>query len=286
MTQYMKSPPDHIILELERRRKAAELTRQNRTTTPGLKQMKAATSYSSLSELLQTIEERAKSRRDCAIHPETNTYSNGQCPDCIREEEERKKLAIWNNPSPEMVKAGVPEKYIRERWTLEELGLSEKMKAGLYRYAENLHVSILYCGVTGCGKTTLAVCVLREVVRLGKPALFVSVSDFLMELREAYEGNWPVTKKISTIKKTPFLVLDDLAAHGYSDKDLDYLYSIIDHRINYMLPTIVTTNLDFESIKPGRPGELERVLGARTASRLASFWRPKLARVDYRKGER
>jgi len=74
----------------------------------------------------------------------------------------------------------------------------------------------------------------------------------------------------------PLLILDDLGAHNYTDWTRNKLFSIINYRLNYMLPTIITTNINLE--------DLEHFLGERTTSRIIHMCHPYrlLVEVDIR----
>jgi len=54
--------------------------------------------------------------------------------------------------------------------------------------------------------------------------------------------------------------LDDLGAHNYTPWTCNKLYSLLNYRLNYHLPVIITTNLDLV--------EIEKFLGKRTTSRI------------------
>ena len=65
---------------------------------------------------------------------------------------------------------------------------------------------------------------------------------------------------MSEVKNVPVLVLDDLGAHNYTDWSLKTIFAILNYRVNFERPTIVTTNLENQ--------DLEKLLGSRIFSRL------------------
>lgn len=131
---------------------------------------------------------------------------------------------------------------------------------------------LLFTGQVGSGKTFLACCIVNTLLQKGTAPLFVVVPDLLDEIRYTYDisnQNKPEhTEKDLTeaAREAPLLVLDDLGAHNYTDWSRNKLYSIINYRLNFNLPTIITTNLDLE--------ELGEAVGKRTTSRILQMCRP------------
>jgi DNA replication protein DnaC len=91
------------------------------------------------------------------------------------------------------------------------------------------------------------------------------VPDFLDELRATYHKGGEETdiNEISLLngaRQVEVLILDDLGAHNYTPWTCNKLYSLLNYRMNYHLPVIITTNLDLL--------EIEKFLGKRTTSRI------------------
>ncbi|MEW5761702.1 MAG: ATP-binding protein [Bacillota bacterium] len=134
---------------------------------------------------------------------------------------------------------------------------------------------LLITGRVGSGKTFLACCIANAVLDAGKEALFLVVPDFLDRIRATYDGGQDeLTERdlLDTAREVQLLILDDLGAHQYTPWAQQKLYSILNHRLNYRLPTVVTTNLDLE--------ELNTYLGERTTSRLVQMCRVCRLAVD------
>jgi len=149
--------------------------------------------------------------------------------------------------------------------------------------------SILFTGKTGCGKTHLAVAILRELVKRldAYEFCFITAPELLLEIRATFK---PHAKKyndagqceadteqdvLDKYSKCELLILDDLGAEKVSDFTIQSLYLVIDRRNRNLRPTIVTTNLSLE--------EIETQIDARMASRLADMKVVKLTMPDYRK---
>ncbi|MBO8129114.1 MAG: ATP-binding protein [Peptococcaceae bacterium] len=134
---------------------------------------------------------------------------------------------------------------------------------------------ILFTGPVGSGKTFLACCIVNAIVTSpGQQVLFVVVPDFLDQIRATYDDNNDYTEQqlLDSAKTIPLLVLDDLGAHHYSEWALQKIYSILNYRLNYSLPTIITTNISLD--------EMQEHLGERTASRIVQLCRPVRLLVD------
>ena len=151
-------------------------------------------------------------------------------------------------------------------------------------------VSGLYlCGKAGTGKTYLAVAVANYLI--GKspkpepmvinyangyrhpcpaqlsPVRFFSTTDLLQRIRASYNFNnddvsdeCALENLIEVCKKTKLLILDDFGAEKPSEWVREQLFSVIEHRYNFRLPLIITSNL--------LPKELAQTYGERIADRI------------------
>lgn len=149
--------------------------------------------------------------------------------------------------------------------------------------------SILFMGKTGCGKTHLAVAIIRELVkrRAISNVKFITAPELLLEIRSTFKSRkkkWDGWEKgeettesevLDKYSQCELLILDDLGAEKVSDFTIQSLYLVIDRRNRDLRPTIVTTNLSLE--------EIESQIDARMASRLSDMKVVKLTMPDYRK---
>lgn len=135
---------------------------------------------------------------------------------------------------------------------------------------------LLLLGQVGSGKTHLAAAAANYLLRRQTRVLFLVVPDFLDELKNAFSGSYDQEENVRRLqdraKRTEILILDDLGSHNFSDWTRSVLFSILNYRMNECLTTIVTSNLDVDS--------LQELLGTRSLSRLLSLCEPCLLVSD------
>jgi len=117
-------------------------------------------------------------------------------------------------------------------------------------------------GPAGTGKTHMAVAtVLRWIAARGYGARFLVVPEWLQEIKGGFHDGRS-NELLYRARTAKLLVMDDLGAELATDWVQDTVYSVINHRYNELLPTVVTTNLNLS--------ELSSKYHDRLASRLAS----------------
>ncbi len=117
-------------------------------------------------------------------------------------------------------------------------------------------------GGVGSGKTFLAAAIANALLEQHIPLRFLVVPDFLDELRASFrndEGGGDVAR-MEAVRALPVLILDDLGAHNFTEWTKNKLLTLLNYRINYGLPTVITSNLDLQEVKDS--------LGDRIASRI------------------
>lgn len=135
---------------------------------------------------------------------------------------------------------------------------------------------LVFFGPVGTGKTHLAAAISNRLFgTIG--VLFISCPEFLMKLRDAMNGRG--AKKnlslLSTAKAVGLLVLDDIGTEKSSEWVTEILFILINHRYEFKLPTLLTTNCNLTL--------LEEKIGDRIVSRLVEMCRcVEFSGPDYR----
>ena len=177
---------------------------------------------------------------------------------------------------PRLVSPRVPEEYdtLAERLPTGVPGLDKLMDGGMFAGS-----TTLLLGMTGSGKTTIALQFALEGVKRGEPAIFVNFQENPAQLRRAIKGLGadpdvvqakglkliyanPVELQIDSIVGEIFkaiesgevrrLVIDAIGDIATAASDLqrlhDYLYSLIQHFAVRGVTTIVTLEVGDESL--------------------------------------
>jgi DNA replication protein DnaC len=119
-------------------------------------------------------------------------------------------------------------------------------------YARRPQGWLILFGNYGSGKTHLAAAIANEALRQHYQVLFAVVPDLLDHLRRTFAPNSEVEydERFEMVRDVRLLVLDDLGTENTTPWAREKLYQIINHRYNYSLPTVITSNRRPEDIEP------------------------------------
>jgi len=112
-------------------------------------------------------------------------------------------------------------------------------------------LNLLFYGKTGTGKTFLANCIKDAIQKKGFSVIFTSAFNFLNKTLQ-YHTTFDAEKysHIAPFLDCNLLIIDDLGTENMlKNVTIEYLYHILNERIQNGLHTIITTNLDDEEIK-------------------------------------
>jgi DNA replication protein DnaC len=107
-------------------------------------------------------------------------------------------------------------------------------------------------GSYGVGKTHLAAAIAHETLERGEGVLFTVVPDILDHLRTTFSPQCTIAydEQFDLLRTAPLLILDDLGTESATSWAREKLYQLINHRYNYRLPTVITSNLKPDAIEP------------------------------------
>lgn len=115
------------------------------------------------------------------------------------------------------------------------------------------HWLVLF-GNYGCGKTHLAAAIGHAALHQNaqRGVVFLVVPDLLDHLRSAFAPQSEVAydKMFEDIRNVSLLILDDLGTENATPWAREKLYQLINHRYNYRLATVITSNRDIKDIDP------------------------------------
>jgi len=140
------------------------------------------------------------------------------------------------------------------------------------RYAENFTPDsgtwVLYSSGYGAGKTHLACCIGNYVLhQLRRPVLFKKARDLLLEIRRTFSERGETEADIlNWVLSVELLILDDVGVDNPSPWIESTYWTIFDRRLEWELPTVVTTNYPLES--EAREVNLGERIGYGALSRL------------------
>jgi DNA replication protein DnaC len=138
-----------------------------------------------------------------------------------------------------------------------ELAAAEQHSLELaYRVAMNFAADptgwLLLEGLYGSGKTHLAAAVGNTRLIHGDMVLFITTPDLLDHLRNTYNpsSEMEYDDMFERIRSVPLLILDDLGAENPSSWALEKLFQLLNHRYSHRLPTVITTNINLDTLDP------------------------------------
>lgn len=133
-------------------------------------------------------------------------------------------------------------------------------------------------GKFGVGKTYIMGAIANQLADRNISSMLVYSPDFFRELKMGIsDGSY--NKKLELVKNVPVLILDDLGAETMSSwiRD-DILGVILQHRMLEKLPTLYTSNYDFDDLEEhlaySQKGGIEQLKAKRIMERIRHFAEP------------
>lgn len=140
--------------------------------------------------------------------------------------------------------------------SMKDIDISDKKRVATIKwlknfyddYPSNHHKKGLYLtGSFGSGKTYLTCAMLNELAKKGADIIIVYYPELLRSLKESLETDFG--KRMDKLKKCDILFLDDIGAEPVTPWARDeILGTILQYRMDAILPTFFTSNLSLEEL--------------------------------------
>ncbi|HEU4324049.1 MAG TPA: ATP-binding protein [Roseiflexaceae bacterium] len=146
------------------------------------------------------------------------------------------------------------------------------------QYAQNPQGWLVLFGKCGVGKTHLAAAIANEIFQHKTPHVIIAVvPDLLDHLRSTFgpSSERDYDETFATFCEVEVLVLDDFGTQNTTAWAREKLYQIINHRYNYALATVITTNHE--------PHEIDERIFSRMSDRALSEEHIIIDAEDYRR---
>ena len=107
---------------------------------------------------------------------------------------------------------------------------------------ESRNNSLLLCGASGRGKTTLGLAVANNIMhKKGTGVLYMPYREEITALKQLLVDEYSYNERMSRLKNATVLFIDDLLKGKVTESDLNLVYEIVNHRYLARLPMIIST---------------------------------------------
>jgi DNA replication protein DnaC len=214
----------------------------------------------------------------CQMLSDTHWMHRG-CPECneIRgkeyaereaREDERRRLEQAERDKVRLRRAGVPLRF--ESKTLDTYRIANDKQQIAVAACRRLIAAVqdgkaapnlILIGKPGTGKSHLCCGVVLELYRTHKVAR-IDLPDLIREIRATWQRDSDYTEEqvLDYYGGLDLLILEEIGTGAGSDDERARVFQVINRRYEAMLPTVVVSNLDMESLK--------REIGERVIDRL------------------
>lgn len=183
-------------------------------------------------------------------HPDFSRFQPCTCQQEVLQSDRLRRLRLYSNLG-QMVRFTF-EAIEEDKVDPDNTDLFRVALDAALAYAQTPSGWLVFDGPPGSGKTHLAASIANRLIASGFPALFVSASDLLDDLRSGYapDNSLPFSEIFRRVAEAEVLVLDALGSHSTTPWAQEKLHQLINHRFNGSLPTVVTLNCPMEELDP------------------------------------
>lgn len=103
--------------------------------------------------------------------------------------------------------------------------------------------NLLFHGPVGTGKTHLCSAIANHVLQAGISVVYLKTGILLDLIRNAKFDPEKGTSYIESLYRVGLLILDDLGTENLTDFAKEQIFLLLDMRLNYHLPWVISTNL-------------------------------------------
>jgi DNA replication protein DnaC len=124
---------------------------------------------------------------------------------------------------------------------------------------------LVFIGGPGTGKGHLAWSVAKGVAALGGSVRVAKLASVIRDLRDAWRRDDGPTEeaRLKVWRNLDLLVLDEVSRHAFYGEPMRHLYDLLDYRLEWVRPTIITTNeTDAGLSEILGPALMDRLVGA------------------------
>ena len=110
--------------------------------------------------------------------------------------------------------------------------------------------SIMLCGASGRGKTTLGMAVANNLISAGVGVRYMPYRDTVTDLKQllGHENKTLYKDKIYRLQNARVLFIDDLLKGKVTESDINIMYEIINYRYLQKKPVIISTEKTIEEL--------------------------------------
>lgn len=192
----------------------------------------------------------------CEVCGGTGYIGSNMC-ECLAElcrQEQKKELAVLTGgkESFSQFRLDYYSDYTDSKYGASPRTIMERNFQSCRRYAmtfSNNSGNLLFVGGTGLGKTFLSACIARAVADRGYSVVYETSGHLFSKMEQAkFSGSEDAKKEIVKYNTCDLLILDDLGTEMAGQFVTASLYTLLNDRILYNKPMVISTNLNVDEI--------------------------------------